>query len=89
MATVTEAHDHAVERLNAALARQERSTDRYDGVVGTSAELSADVDVHVAHEQVMAREAWLNWVDDERYRGLNAGPFALRRELEDALGPIG
>ena len=27
-----------------------------------------------------AREAWLNWVDDEGYRGLNAGPFELLAE---------
>jgi hypothetical protein len=88
MATVTEAHAQAIERLDEALAKQKRSTDRYEAAVGTAAELPADVDVHIAHEHVIAREAWLKWVDDEGYRGLNAGPFALRRELEDALGLI-
>ena len=28
--------------------------------------------------------SWLRWIDDAGYRGLNAGPFALRRERDDA-----
>jgi hypothetical protein len=88
MTTVNEEHFRAVDRLNAALAEQHRLADRYEAAVGTSAELSAHVQLHRADEQVMARDAWLKWVDDEGYRGLEAGPFDLRRELEDALGPV-
>jgi hypothetical protein len=88
MTTVIEEHDRAVERRDAALAEQHRLTDCRDTAIGTAAELSADVQLHAADEQVAAREAWLRWVDDDGYRGLNAGPFDLRRELEDALGPV-
>jgi hypothetical protein len=88
MATESKEHDRAVHRLSAALVEQHRLTDRYEAAVGTSAELSAHVQLHGAAEQVMARDAWLKWVDDEGYRGLEAGPFDLRRELEDALGPV-
>ena len=89
MATLTVAHDHARQRLTAALAEQNRLTSRFEAVAGTPGELAAGVDLHAADAQVMARDAWLKWVDDRGYRGLNAGPFALRRELEDALGPVG
>jgi hypothetical protein len=88
MTTVSEEHDRAVDRVSAALAEQHRMTDRYEAAVGTSAELAAHVQLHQADEQVTASDAWLRWVDDEGYRGLNAGPFDLRRELEDALGPV-
>ena len=81
-------HDRAVERLGAAIDEQDRLTDRREAASGTPAELSADVELHAADEHVAAREAWLRWLDDGGYRGLNAGPFDLRSELEDALGPI-
>jgi hypothetical protein len=80
---VSEEHHRAVERLSAALADQDRLTNRYDAAIGTDAELSANVALHAADEQVVARDAWLKWVDDASYRGLNAGPFGLRHELED------
>jgi hypothetical protein len=86
MATVTEEHDRAVDRLGTALAEQHRLTDRYEAAIGTSAELSAHVQLHQADDHVMARDAWLKWVDDEGYRGLNAGPFDLRRGTTTA-GP--
>ena len=89
MATQIETHDRGSERLEAALADQKRLTDRFEAAVGTPGELVADVELHAAHGRVMARDAWLKWVDDVSYRGLNAGPFALRRELESALGPVG
>jgi hypothetical protein len=88
MTTVTQEHDRAVQRLGTAFAEQERSTVRYEGALGTPVELAAEVELHVADEQVAARQAWLRWVEDDGYRGLNAGPFDLRRELEDALGPV-
>jgi hypothetical protein len=88
MTTTSEEHDHAVQRLDAAVAEQDRLTGRHEAALGTQAELSADVHLHAAEAEVMAREAWLKWVDDDGYRGLNAGPFDLRRELEDSLGPV-
>lgn len=84
MAILSEEHDRAVQRLSAAVTEEDRLTDRYEAAVGTSAELSADVELHAASAHVTARDAWLKWLDDETYRGLNAGPFALHRELEDA-----
>jgi hypothetical protein len=83
MATRSEAHDGAVRRLRAAIAEQDRLTYRYEAAIGTSAESTADAARHGADEQVVARDAWLRWVDDDGYRGLNAGPFALRRDRED------
>jgi len=89
MATAGEEHDRAEQRLGAALAEQHRLSDRYDAAMGTLAELDAEVAVHGADQEVAARDAWLKWIDDEHYHGLNAGPFDLRRELEDELGPVG
>ena len=54
--------------------------ERFDAAVGTSTEFGAYVRLRGAGDQVTAREAWLNWVDDEGYRGLNAGPFELLAE---------
>jgi glycerol-3-phosphate O-acyltransferase len=83
MATRSEAHDGAARRLRAAIAEQDRLTYRHEEAVGTRAEATADAARRGADEQVMAREAWLKWVDDDHYRGLNAGPFELLRELDD------
>ncbi len=78
MATLGQEHDRAERRLRAALADQRRSNDRYDAAVGRSARLVAAMGLHVADQAVAARDAWLRWVDDDGYRGLNAGPFELR-----------
>jgi hypothetical protein len=83
MTIVSEEHDRAVDRVSAALADQHRFADRYEAAVGTSAELSAHVQLHQADEQVRARDAWLKWVDDDGYRGLDAGPFELRHRADD------
>jgi hypothetical protein len=88
MATQIETHDRGAQRLEAALADQKRLANRFEAAVGTAGELAADVELHAANGRVMARDAWLKWVDDVSYRGLNAGPFALRRESEGALGPV-
>ena len=88
MTTVSQEHDRAADRLDAALAEQHRFADRYDAAVGTSAELSAHVHLRQADEHVRACDAWLKWVDDDGYRGLDAGAFDLRRELQDALGSV-
>ena len=89
MTMLSQAHDDAAQRLTAALAEQDRSTSRLEAAAGTAAELSAAVELSAADEQVTARDAWLKWVDDGGYRGLNAGPFALRGELEATLGLVG
>jgi hypothetical protein len=75
-----DAHDDALQRLSAELVEQDRLTERYDAAVGTTSELAAHARLQHAGEQVAAREAWLHWVDDEDYRGLNAGPFELLAE---------
>jgi hypothetical protein len=80
MATVGTEHDRAKRRLGAAIAEQHRSSDRYDAAVGGSARLLAAVAVHAADQEVAARDAWLRWVADDDYRGLNAGPFELLAE---------
>jgi serine/threonine-protein kinase RsbW len=73
----THVHDSAVRRLEVALLEQDRLGTSFDAAVGTSTELGAYVRLQRASEQVAARQAWLNWVDNESYRGINAGPFEL------------
>jgi hypothetical protein len=79
-ATVGTEHDRAERRLGAAFAEQHRARERYDAAVGGSAHLLAAAGLHAADEEVAARDAWLKWVDDDRYHGLNAGPFELLAE---------
>jgi hypothetical protein len=76
----SEERDRAMQRLEAALAEQDRLGQRYGAAVGTSTEFGAYVRLRAAGDQVTARQAWLNWVDDEGYRGLNAGPYELLTE---------
>ncbi len=78
-------HDSAVQRLEAALVEQDRLGERLDVAVGTSTEFGADVRLRAARDQVTARKAWLNWVDDDGYRGLNAGPFELLAESQQRV----
>ena len=73
-------HDRALQRLEAALVEQNRLGERFDAALGTSTEFGACVRLRAAADQVTTREAWINWVDDEGYRGLNAGPFELLAE---------
>jgi hypothetical protein len=75
--------DSAVQRLEAALVEQDRLGERFDAAVGTSTEFGAYIRLRAAGEQVTARQAWVNWVDDESYRGLNAGPFELLAESRE------
>jgi hypothetical protein len=84
MATAGTEHARAERLLGAALAEQHRSRESYDAAVGRSAHLLSAVALHAADQEVAARDAWLRWVDDDGYRGLNAGPFELL--LEDS-GP--
>jgi hypothetical protein len=81
--------DRAEQRLEAALVERGRLGERFDAAVGTSSEFGAYVRLRAADDQVRAREAWLNWVDDQGYRGLNAGPFELlaeSRAIKDRKG---
>jgi hypothetical protein len=78
MMTLGQEHDRAEQRLRTALVEQRRSRERYDAADGGSAYLLAAVGLHAADQEVAARDAWLRWVDDDGYRGLNAGPFELR-----------
>jgi hypothetical protein len=78
MAKLGREHDRAEQRLGAALAEQRHSSDRYDAAAGRFARLDAAIDLHAADQEVAARDAWLRWVGDDGYRGLNAGPFELR-----------
>lgn len=77
-AALGQEHDRAERRLGAALAEQRRSSDRLDAAVGGYARLHAAIGLHAADQEVAARDAWLRWVNDDGYRGLNAGPFELR-----------
>ena len=70
--------------LHAGLVEQDRLTERYDAAIGTSSELSAYVRLRAAGAEVAARSAWLHWIDDESYRGLDSGPFEL---LAESSGP--
>ena len=84
--------DTAGERLDGALVEQDRLSLRFDAAVGTSTEFGAYVRLRAAVDQVRARQAWVDWVEDESYRGVNAGPFELlaeRRELARTSGPDG
>jgi hypothetical protein len=69
MATRTEAHERAVRGLRAAIADQDRLTYLYEEAIGTSAEVTADAVRRGSDEQVMARDAWLKWVDEGDHSG--------------------
>jgi hypothetical protein len=86
MSTAREEHDSAALRLHAALTEQDRLKERYRAAIGTSAEVPADAQLRAAAADAKARDAWLKWVDDERYRGLNSGPFTVLREREELAG---
>jgi hypothetical protein len=85
-ATLGKEHDRAERRLSAAVAEQNRARERHDAAVGGSAHLLAAVGLHAADQEVAACDAWLRWVDDDRYRGLNAGPFELLAEGSGECG---
>jgi hypothetical protein len=67
MAPRSEAHEGATRRLRAAIAEQDRLTFQHEEAVGTRTEATAYADRRGADEQVMAREAWLKWVDEDRH----------------------
>ena len=75
-------HDSAAQRLEEALTEEDRLGMSFDAAIGTSTECGAYFRLQRASEQVAARQTWLNWVDNESYRGLNAGPFELAADRE-------
>jgi hypothetical protein len=76
----SERHESAVQRLGAGVVRQDQLNERYEAAIGTSSELAAYVRLWAANDQVAVRQAWLHWIDDQSFRGLNAGPFELRAQ---------
>jgi hypothetical protein len=72
--------DSASRRLDVALQEQDRVRVLFDSAVGTSSELSAYCHLRASGQEVRARQAWVNWVGGDEYRGLNAGPFELRTQ---------
>jgi hypothetical protein len=60
-----EARTEAVQRLDAALLEQDRQGERYRPAIGTSSEFAAYVRLRGASDEVAARDAWLNSLDDE------------------------
>ena len=72
--------EDAVQRLEAGLREQDRLGDRFAAAIGTSSEIGAYERLRAAGARVAAHETWLHWVDDEDFRGLNAGPFELLAE---------
>jgi hypothetical protein len=73
-------HEDAVRRLEAGLREQDRLGDRYAAAVGTSSEFGAYERLRAAGARVAAHETWLHRVDDESYRGRDAGPSELLTE---------
>ena len=57
--------------------------DSSTAAIGTSSELSAYSRLRAAGQEVRARQAWVDWVGGDGYRGLNAGPFELRTQRAD------
>jgi hypothetical protein len=55
--------DHAVERLQTARERRDRSSEQYDTARESPGELRAFTELQIALDQFAAREAWLAWVD--------------------------
>jgi len=85
MAMTSPEHESAVRRLDLEQVERGRLRERYEGAIGTIAESAAGRRLGAAGDQVAAREAWLRWIDEDGYRGLNAGPFELLAE-QSSLG---
>jgi hypothetical protein len=54
----------AVQRLNEVVTERKHLRDQQATVKGTSSEVRTDAALRVADDQVVARERWLNWVDE-------------------------
>ena len=61
----SDARDDAVQRLETALVEQDRLGERHQAAIGTSSEFGAHVRLGAAGDEVAARQAWLNSIDDD------------------------
>lgn len=59
----TEAHDSAVRRRDVARSQQRVRRDALVAARGTDEERSATSELAAANQEVVAREAWLSWVE--------------------------
>ena len=59
----TQAHASAVQRRDAARAEQHHQREVRAAAEGTREEHTATSDLAAADEQLMAREAWVSWVE--------------------------
>ena len=80
MAMASTEHESAARRLDLEQVEHQRLRERYQGAIGTLAESGFYRRLRAAGDQVAARKAWLRWIDQDSYRGLNAGPFELLAE---------
>jgi superfamily II RNA helicase len=55
--------DQAVEQLQTARERRDRSSEHYEAARESPGELRAFTELQTALDQFAAREAWLAWVD--------------------------
>jgi len=85
MAMASTEHESAARRLDLEQVEHQRLRERYEGAIGTTAESGFYRRLRAAGDQVAARKAWLRWIDQDSYRGLNAGPFELLAE-QSGLG---
>lgn len=69
--------EDALQRLDAALAEQDRLSQLLDEAVGTSTELSAYVRLQAAGEEVAAQQAWMNWIETASHAGTQLAEFEL------------
>jgi hypothetical protein len=79
--------ESASQRLKVATDEQDRVRGLFDAAIGTSSELSAYSRLRAAGQDVRARQAWVDWLGDDEYRGLNAGPFELLTQQARASDP--
>jgi hypothetical protein len=63
MSDDSRSRDHAVERLQTARERRDRSSEQYDAARESPGELRAFTELQAAIDQFAARVAWLAWVD--------------------------
>jgi hypothetical protein len=59
----TEAHGSALRRRDSARSEQRLRRDNLAAVRGTHEERSATSELSAANQEVVAREAWLSWVE--------------------------
>ncbi len=61
----SERHSGAVERLHEARDERDRRAGQLDAASGSPNELVAFTDLQAAEEQLSARQAWLEWAEQD------------------------